>query len=99
MAEKRGVTKKIKADVVSMNSTLQSLDKYIKKLHDDLNQMMGYATGSGIVGPAWNGRKAKIFYQKAVKNLKNNIIDYEYVANLVSTLGAQYEIAAKADAK
>ena len=40
MAEKRGVSKKIKNDVISMNSTLKSLDNDLKKLSADLKDMM-----------------------------------------------------------
>ena len=95
MAEKRGVTKKIKTDIIKMNNTLKTLDKWLKQLHDDLNTIMGY--GAGSQGPQWNGRKAQIFYQKAVKNLSNNIKDYEYAANVVMTLGTQYELVAHND--
>ena len=94
MAEKRGVIKKIKNDVISMNSTLKSLDNDLKKLSADLKDMMNGTNGSG---PYWNGNKAKIFYNKAVKNLANNIKDYNYAAKIVQSLAIQYEQAALKD--
>lgn len=98
MAEKRGVTKKIKQDLIDMDATLKDLDKYLKQLHDDLSKMMGTSTtGSGVVGPQWNGSKAKRFYQKAVKNLENNITDYNYAANLIHQLDSYYLVVANKD--
>ncbi len=90
---KRGVKKNIKSDVIKMNTTLGALQKKLTKLSSDLEQMM---KGNGS-GPYWNGSKAKKFYTKAVKNLENNIKDYNYALGVVSNLAVSYENAARAD--
>ena len=92
--EKRGVSKKIKTDVISMAGTLKSLYKDLQDLNAALNEMMKGTNGSG---PYWNGRKARVFYTKAVKNLENNIKDYNYAYNVVNSLAVNYEEAARID--
>lgn len=94
MAEKRGVNKKIKSDIIAMNQTLKELDRYMKNLSDDVWKMM---TGSGDNGPLWNGAKADRFFKKAVGNIKNNVADYNYAANIVDKLASSYELTARKD--
>ena len=94
MAETRGVNKKIKSDIIAMNQTLKELDQYMKNLSDDVWKMM---TGSGSNGPLWNGAKADKFLRKAVKNIKNNVSDYNYAANIVNSLAGSYELTVRKD--
>lgn len=94
MAEKRGVNKKIKTDIINMNTTLKNLTSHLTKLSTDLKTMMSGTDGSG---PYWNGNKAKIFYEKARKNLANNIKDYNYAAGVVNALAIEYEQACLRD--
>ena len=44
----------------------------IKKLNEDLNIMMKGDSS----GPYWEGSSAMMFYEDAVKNMKNDILNY-----------------------
>lgn len=94
MAEKRGVKKNIKNDIISMNATLKLMDSLLKDLKTNLDILMKGTSGSGAL---WNGELAMDYYLKARKNMTNNINDYNYCAKVVENLAIQYEQAANFD--
>ena len=85
--------KKLKTNVVNINTSLTSLAKELKNLNSYLDAMMK----GNADGPYWNGQAAKTFYTKAVANLKNDIADYKSAYNKLNSIAVKYEKLAKGD--
>lgn len=72
---KRGISdySKIETNITNMNATLEKLSDDLVKLKKLITQMMTEGEGGGKL---WTGTNAEIFYDKAVRNLNNNLNDY-----------------------
>ena len=81
------VKKKLKNNVININTSLNNLAKELKNLSGYLDAMMK----GNEDGPYWNGESASKFYTKAVKNLKNDIDDYKAAYNKLNAIAVKYE--------
>lgn len=73
---KRGISdySKIETNITNMNETLEKLSDDLVKLKKLITQMMTEGENGGKL---WTGTNAEIFYDKAVRNLNNNLNDYQ----------------------
>lgn len=85
--------KGLKNNITTINSKLKKLDAEMKKLSQAMNDMMKGDSD----GPYWNGAKAKLFYERAVKNLTNDIKDYKTAYKNLDNIAVKYESACAFD--
>lgn len=73
---KRGISdySKIETNITNMNETLEKLSDDLVKLKKLITRMMTEGENGGKL---WTGTNAEIFYDKAVRNLNNNLNDYQ----------------------
>ncbi len=86
---------KLGQNVRKINSSLSSLEKELKNLHDYLEAMMK----GNSDGPYWNGASAVKFYNKALGNLKNDIEDYADAYEKLASIAVKYEKLCISDKK
>ena len=89
--ETTGIKNKVKAraNIEKIDENMYLLAKEIKSLNENLRTMMG----GNENGPYWNGVKAKAFYELAVKNLENNIRDYQKAYDRLAAYADRYRKA------
>ena len=73
---KRGISdySKIETNITNMNETLEKLSDDLVNLKKLITRMMTEGENGGKL---WTGTNAEIFYDKAVRNLNNNLNDYQ----------------------
>lgn len=73
---KRGISdySKIETNITNMNETLEKLSDDLVNLKKLITKMMTEGENGGKL---WTGTNAEIFYDKAVRNLNNNLNDYQ----------------------
>lgn len=72
---KKGISNysNIETNIKNMDNTLNKLSENLVKLKTLITRMMTEGEGGGKL---WTGTNAEIFYDKAVRNLNNNLNDY-----------------------
>lgn len=72
---KKGISNysNIETNIKNMDNTLIKLSENLVKLKTLITRMMTEGEGGGKL---WTGTNAEIFYDKAVRNLNNNLNDY-----------------------
>ncbi len=78
---------KMKPIVSEINGSLIDLSNHLGDLSSDLKKMMQ----GDSEGPFWNGEEAVQFYDRAIKNLKNDWADYNSAYNKAQNLAVACE--------
>ena len=78
---------KLKTNINNIDNSLNNLSKEIKNLNSHLDAMMK----GNADGPYWNGASAKVFYTRAISNLKNDIDDYKMAHNKLKLIAEKYD--------